>query len=117
MNKLRDMKEFKGTIGVYEIVEHNWSETSIMCNGKTICSFEHYVNLYFIKDEENYAINQIEYIEDRVDAGWGDIYIYELIKLTPEIKQERRKKFIDSLVSKIEKENNIKLKVESYDTL
>lgn len=34
------MKEFKGTIGVYEIVEHNWSETSTMCNGKTICSFE-----------------------------------------------------------------------------
>ena len=34
------MKEFKGTRGVYEIVEHNWSETSIMCNGKTICSFK-----------------------------------------------------------------------------
>lgn len=83
---------------------------------KKYCSgFEHYVNLYFVKDEENYAINQIEYIEDRVDAGWGDVYIYELIKLTPEIKQERRKKFIDDLVSKIEKENNIKLKVESYD--
>ena len=37
---MRDMKGFKGTRGVYEIVLHNWSETSIMCNGKTICSFE-----------------------------------------------------------------------------
>ncbi len=32
--------EFKGTNGKYEVIEHNWSETSLMCNGKTICKFE-----------------------------------------------------------------------------
>ena len=32
--------EFKGTKTEWEVVEHNWCETSICSNGKTICSFE-----------------------------------------------------------------------------
>lgn len=32
--------EFKGTKTEWEVVEHNWRETSICSNGKTICSFE-----------------------------------------------------------------------------
>ena len=32
--------EFKGTKREWEVVEHNWRETSIYSNGKTICSFE-----------------------------------------------------------------------------
>ena len=32
--------EFKGTKTEWEIVEHNWCETSICSNGKTICKFE-----------------------------------------------------------------------------
>ena len=32
--------EFKGTKTEWEVVEHNWRETSIYSNGKTICSFE-----------------------------------------------------------------------------
>ena len=32
--------EFKGTKTEWEVVEHNWCETSICPNGKTICSFE-----------------------------------------------------------------------------
>lgn len=34
------MKEFKGTNGKWEVIEHNWSDTSIMCNGMTLCKFE-----------------------------------------------------------------------------
>lgn len=32
--------KFKGTKTEWEVVEHNWRETSIYSNGKTICSFE-----------------------------------------------------------------------------
>ena len=32
--------EFKGTKTEWKVVEHNWCETSICSNGKTICSFE-----------------------------------------------------------------------------
>ena len=32
--------EFKGTKTEWEVVEHNWCETSICSNGKTICKFE-----------------------------------------------------------------------------
>ena len=32
--------EFKGTKTEWEVVEHNWRETSICSNGKTICKFE-----------------------------------------------------------------------------
>ena len=73
MNKLRDMKEFKGTIGVYEIVEHNWSETSIMCNGKTICSFE----LDYIEEEEDLTEN---YLSEEENA-----YNIQLIKHSKEM--------------------------------
>jgi hypothetical protein len=32
------MKEFKGTKGDWELVEHSWSDTSIICRDKTICT-------------------------------------------------------------------------------
>ena len=67
------MKEFKGTIGVYEIVEHNWSETSIMCNGKTICSFE----LDYIEEEEDLTEN---YLSEEENA-----YNIQLIKHSKEM--------------------------------
>lgn len=30
------MGDFKGTKGKWEVVEHNWSDTSLMCGDKTI---------------------------------------------------------------------------------
>lgn len=39
---------FKGTNEDWKIVEHNWSDTSIVANGKTICKFE----LDDIEDED-----------------------------------------------------------------
>lgn len=73
------------------------------------------IDKYFVSNTDEYETEQIELYKCPVDLGFGNRYTYEITRLTPEIKQERRKKFIDSLVSKIEKENNIKLKVESYD--
>lgn len=72
MNKLRDMKEFKGTRGVYEIVEHNWSETSICSNGKTICSFE-------LDDIEEEDLTENDLIEEE------NAYNIQLIKHSKEM--------------------------------
>ncbi len=30
--------EFKGTKGIWELIEHNWSDSSIMCGDKTIAT-------------------------------------------------------------------------------
>lgn len=32
------MEEFKGTKGKWEVIEHSWSDTSIVCGDKTICT-------------------------------------------------------------------------------
>ena len=85
MNKLRDMKEFKGTIGVYEIVEHNWSETSIMCNGKTICSFklddiEEDLTENDLTEEENaYNIQLIKHSKEVLEMLEGLVYQFESV--------------------------------------
>ena len=45
------------------------------------------------------------------------VEFYEIIKLTDDIKQEIRKKFIDEAKLKFERESGVKIKVEKYDTL
>lgn len=32
------MEQFKGTSGEWEVVEHSWSDTSIYCGNKVICT-------------------------------------------------------------------------------
>ena len=82
------------------------------CNG-----FSDLVKQYFTDNKNEYETNLIHTIEDKVDLCWGDIYTYEIIKLTDDIKQERRKKFIDEAKLKFEREFGVKIKVEKYDTL
>lgn len=32
------MEDFKGSKGIWKVEEHSWSDTSVLCNEKTVCS-------------------------------------------------------------------------------
>ena len=82
------------------------------CNG-----FSDLVKQYFTDNKYEYETNLIQHYKCQIDFGWGDRYTYEIIKLTDDIKQEIRKKFIDEAKLKFERESGVKIKVEKYDTL
>lgn len=62
--------EFKGTKGIWEVVEHNWSDTSIYCGDKVICTQSIY--------EETTEENQEE-LENEVSRN------FKLISKAPEM--------------------------------
>lgn len=77
------MKEFKGTPGEWEIIEHNWSDTSIMSGGKTICT----VSIYDEATEET---------QDELEAEV--LANFKVIKTAPkmlEMLKVARDKFMD----------------------
>lgn len=53
--------EFKGTKGNYEVIEHNWSDTSLMCGDEVIASH----SIYEEATEETQEI-----LEDKVSANF-----------------------------------------------
>ena len=53
--------EFKGTKGEWELVEHSWSDTSITCGDKTICTN----SIYYEATEETQ-----EELENEVSANF-----------------------------------------------
>lgn len=42
MANIKTTKEFKGTKGVFEVIEHSWSDTSLVCGNKTIATLSIY---------------------------------------------------------------------------
>lgn len=54
------MNEFKGTPAPWEVIEHNWSDTSIMAGDRTVCS----ISIYHEGTEETQ-----EQLEDEVSAN------------------------------------------------
>lgn len=81
--------EFKGTKTEWEVVEHNWRETSICSNGKTICSFE-------LDDIEEEDLTKNDLSEEEENA-----YNIQLIKHSKEMLY-----MIKLLVDRLE-ENNL----------
>lgn len=73
------MSEFKGTKGDWEIIEHNWSDTSIISGDKTICT----VSIYNEATEET---------QDELEAEV--LANFKVIKLAP-----RMLEFITSIES------------------
>lgn len=50
------MAEFKGTKGNWELIEHNWSDSSIICGDNVICTN----SIYEYATEENQMILESE---------------------------------------------------------
>lgn len=66
------MKEFKGTKGKWEVIEHSWSDTSLVCGNKTLATQSIY--------EEATEENQDE-LETEVSAN------FKLIAAAPDLLQ------------------------------
>lgn len=50
------MSEFKGTKGTWEVIEHNWSDTSLTCGDKTIAK----KSIYCDATEETQEETEVE---------------------------------------------------------
>lgn len=78
--------EFKGTKTEWEVIEHNWCETSICSNGKTICKFElddieeeDLTENDLTEEENSYNIQLIKHSKEMLEMLKEDIaYLEEL---------------------------------------
>ena len=92
------MKDFKGTKGEWEVCEHSWSDTSILCGEKTIAT----KSIYHEATEEAQ-----EELENEVTAN------FKLIAAAPELL-EHLNNFVNAVYvgcSKIEL-NEMRIKAE-----
>lgn len=102
------MSEFKGTKGEWEVVEHSWSDTSLICGNETIAE----LSIYHQATEENqeelektlYANSKLmskapEMLEMLKEVLAGRIHpleyqsdwdmVNELIKSATEVKEDK----------------------------